>query len=56
MTQRSVTIIGNQEWCGFPDLKTPAIRARIDSGARTSSIHASDIKIFSKEGEEWVSF
>ncbi len=56
MTERPVTIIGNQEWCGFPALKTPAIRARIDSGARTSSIHASDIKVFSKDGEDWVSF
>lgn len=56
MTSTPATIIGNQEWCAFPELKTPAIRARIDSGARTSSIHASDIKVFTKNGEDWVSF
>lgn len=56
MTDKSSTIIGSQEWCSFPDLKTPAIRARIDSGAQTSSIHASDIRRFTKNGEDWVRF
>lgn len=56
MTDKSLTIIGSQEWCSFPDLKTPAIRARIDSGAQTSSIHASDIRRFIKNGEDWVRF
>ncbi|MGB1104747.1 MAG: 30S ribosomal protein S6--L-glutamate ligase [Crocinitomicaceae bacterium] len=56
MTDKSLTIIGSQEWCSFPDLKTPAIRARIDSGAQTSSIHASDIRRFTKNGEDWVRF
>lgn len=56
MPETQVTIIGNQEWCAFPELNTPAIRARIDSGAQTSSIHASDIQVFSKDGEDWVRF
>lgn len=56
MTKVSHTIIGSQEWCAFPNLKTPAVRARIDSGAQTSSIHASDIQTFTKDGEDWVRF
>lgn len=35
------------------DLK---VRAKLDTGADTSSIHAEDIKIFKKNGEEWVRF
>jgi ribosomal protein S6--L-glutamate ligase len=56
MSDKDLTIIGSQEWCAFPDLNTPAIRARIDSGAQTSSIHASDIRRFTKDGEDWVRF
>lgn len=50
------TIIGNQEWCSLPDLGIPAIRARVDSGAKTSSIHAFNIQRFRRAGQAWVSF
>ncbi len=56
MAKLTHTLIGSQEWCAFPELKTPAIRARIDSGAQTSSIHASDIHPFMKDGKQWVRF
>jgi len=49
-------ILGNAEWCALPRLKIPAIRARIDSGAKTSSVHAINIKEFYKVGERWVSY
>ncbi|MDX2095187.1 MAG: 30S ribosomal protein S6--L-glutamate ligase [Alphaproteobacteria bacterium] len=49
-------IIGKEEWCGLPDLHLPAIKARIDSGARTSALHAENIEIFSSRGEKWVRF
>ena len=49
-------IVGSQEWCGFPDLGVPAIKARVDSGAKTSSIHAFNIQPFKRHGESWVSF
>lgn len=51
-----IMIIGNAEWCALPDLRVPAIRARIDSGAKTSSIHAVNIQEFQKNGNQWVSF
>mgnify|MGYP000229150731 FL=1 len=47
---------GSEEWCQFDDLSIPAIKARIDSGAKTSSIQASKIKIFEKDLEKWVRF
>ncbi|MFT3796353.1 30S ribosomal protein S6--L-glutamate ligase [Flavobacterium sp.] len=49
-------IIGSEEWFTFPDLGIPAIKARIDSGAKTSALHAINIAPFQKEGENWVKF
>ncbi|MEO9891937.1 30S ribosomal protein S6--L-glutamate ligase [Aurantibacter sp.] len=49
-------IIGGEEWCVFDDLGVPAIKARVDSGAKTSSIQATNIKVYSKGVEEWVKF
>lgn len=54
--QDSKMIIGSEEWCAFPNLSIPAIKARIDSGAKTSSIHAFNIQNFRRNGESWVSF
>lgn len=33
-----------------------AVKAKLDSGALTSSLDARDIELFEKEGEEWVRF
>ena len=52
----NLKIIGSEEWCSFESFKIPAIKARIDSGAKTSSIQASNIKIFLKQTQEWVRF
>jgi ribosomal protein S6--L-glutamate ligase len=49
-------IIGSQEWCSFENLNIPSIKARIDSGAKTSSIQSTNIKKFKKGKESWVSF
>lgn len=49
-------IVGSEEWCAFPALGIPAIKARVDSGAKTSSIHAFNIHPFSRNGTPWVSF
>lgn len=49
-------IVGNQEWCRLAELGIPAIKARVDSGAKTSSMHAFNIKAFTREGSAWVSF
>lgn len=49
-------IIGSEEWCVFEGLGIPAIKARVDSGAKTSSIQATNLKVFNKGAQEWVKF
>ena len=49
-------IIGGAEWCALPGLNIPAVKARVDSGAKTSALHAGNIQKISRKGEKWVSF
>ena len=48
-------IIGWQEWCALPGLNLPGILAKIDTGAKTSALHAVDIRP-SPRGEDWLDF
>lgn len=48
-------VLGSAEWIGFPDHDI-RMRARVDSGATTSSIHAFDISEFERDGDTWVRF
>ena len=48
--------IGWREWVGLPQLELLRIQAKIDTGARTSAIHAVDLESFTKDGEAWIEF
>ena len=48
-------IIGNREVIHFPQLGL-VLRAKIDTGAKTSSLHATHLQISEKNGQQWVSF
>ncbi|MCX2764102.1 30S ribosomal protein S6--L-glutamate ligase [Aquimarina muelleri] len=52
----NLKVIGSEEWCIFEEFGIPAIKARVDSGAKTSSIQANNIKIIHRGTEEWVRF
>ena len=49
-------VIGLREWINLPELGMIGLRAKIDTGASTSSLHASDIQPFDRDGQPWVRF
>ena len=56
MSQYAKMIIGWREWVAFPVLAVPAIKAKIDTGARTSALHVFNLKPFQEDGIKKVQF
>ena len=55
-SQDNKIIIGSEEWCDLPELGIPAVKARVDSGAKTSSIHAFNLEVVQEDGNSYVYF
>ncbi|MFP4003640.1 MAG: ATP-dependent zinc protease, partial [Alphaproteobacteria bacterium] len=49
-------VVGWREWAALPDLHVPEIKVKIDTGAKTSAVHAYDISPFQKDGKPFVGF
>lgn len=54
--KRPPTVLGWREWVGLPRLGVESIKVKLDTGARTSSLHAFDLFRFDRDGKPMVRF
>jgi len=48
--------LGWSEWCSLPELGLPAVKVKVDTGAKTSALHAFNMEPFKKGEKEYIRF
>ncbi len=56
MSSKDLDFVGWREEVTLPEFRLKNIRAKIDTGAKTSALHAKDIKLININGKKFVSF
>jgi len=55
-SEEILPVIGWREWVALPEIGIKSIKVKVDSGARSSSLHAFDVNIFHRDELQWVRF
>ena len=56
LSDKPKMIVGSLELCCLPELEITDLHIRVDTGAKTSSLHVDNTQEFVKDNEQWVSF
>jgi hypothetical protein len=56
MTDSVPIMLGWREWVAMPQFGLAAIKAKIDSGARSSSLHVESLEVLRRRGVPWLRF
>jgi hypothetical protein len=54
--EKKLTSIGWREWLKLTSLGGPPVKVKVDTGARSSALHAFDVELFELDGREMVRF